>query len=354
MSDITVKIKGDASGFQKEWKKVQGNISNTLTGGGMGVSGMVGGVLGGLSLGALTSQIKSLVDELDNIGDSAKKLGLTTDEFQLLDYAAKKVGASGEDVGRAFKKLNSIIYGAVHGEKEAAAALYYLGLNADELMKKSKPEQLTAVAKALDGITNATENAALANILFGKTSQLTVQALKELPQAQREFEAFNQGFSKRNIDSAESISDAWLRFTRTLKKGIVDTGTLQGLDSIIKAAEGYLLILNKIEKAVNVNQERAFKIIPEIIKVASPGYRMISGAVDGMAEIRDTIMKDPSGGSMFKDQGAADAAKSIGGSIASVIPGGGAMFTGIDVFTKIYSVLDARLPGGTSTGEIVK
>lgn len=382
MSDLTVKIKGDASGFQKEWAKVQGTVSNTLSGGGLGVSSMVGGILGGLSIGALVNEIKSLVDELDNIGDASKTFGLTAKEFQVISYAAKKVGADANDVGVAFKKMNSMIYDATQGNQQAGAAFYYLGLNAEKLSKMKMDQKFKIIAEALAKQENPTIREALAQDMLGKSYQRVLQVMKELPNALSEAEKFGLIFDDEKIRQAEEIADALLRIGIVVKKGFVDTGALKEIENLIKAAESLLLLLEKFKKFTGVSiSEAVGSGAKSAVTSAMPTLGAGDTAIKILSGLRDKLMGDsenkkgtteekqknsglsvPGGYKLeiptdiseamgrFKDN-VAGAAPAI---LGAAIPGSGAISGGIDVLTQILNVLNGRLPGGASTGEVIK
>jgi len=357
---IDIKIKGDASGFQKEWKKVQGTVANTLTGGGIGISSAVGGVLGGLSIGAIVSELKSVVNELDNIGDVSKKLGLTTDEFQLIDYAAKKVGASGEDVGRAFKKMNSTIYEAANGGKEAGAAMYYLGLNAEELMKKSKPEQWKAVGDALSNIKNETERNELANVMLGKSYQGVLQVIKELPQATEEFKKMNLGVDSKDIQSAENLADAWLRFSLAIRKGESASGIIQEIEKLTNGIEGMVIAMGKFKDIMPGGSPAGF--IKNRFSSMFPAMGTMNAINDVFTNYRNEQMGK---GEMSLTQKTASAGKQLFSMAPAFAPMAGLYDKafGLDSFggaakdptlMEIKSILDARLPGQSSTSEVMK
>jgi hypothetical protein len=351
MSDISVKIKGDASGFQKEWAKVQGTVSNAVSGGGFGLATAASGILGGLTIGSAIGQIKAVVNELDNMADTANKIGMPVEEFQLLDYAAKKVGSTGESVAASFKKMNSAIYDAAHGNDTAGAAMYCLGLNAEELMKKTKPEQWKSVSDALMGIENETTRNALAQEMLGKSYQSTLQVMKELPQAAKEFEAMNLAYGEKAFKTAESLADAWMRLGVVYNKGLIGTGVLEEINTMTKAAEGLIIVLNKINAATNIS-DKAKGAIDIIQNNIIPGKGLYNAAVGYLGGKRDEAFSPGGTDSARNLSGAVQTAQNIGGEAVQATSG--SALGGSNDLAQIRQILDSRLPGQTSVNEVQK
>jgi hypothetical protein len=354
MSDITVKIKGDASGFQKEWKKTQGTISNTLTGGGLGVSSMVSGVLAGFSIGAIISEVKSLVNELDNIGDSSKVFEMLPKEFQIVSYAAKKTGADAKDVGMSFKKMNEMINGAIEGtNKEAMAAFRHLKLDPKELEDMSAFDKYQKITGAIEGLTNGTKRNAAANALLGRSYQYSLQIAREIPEAMKEADKFDLLFKDKDIKSAEDIADAMLRFGIVMKKGIIDTGLLTEISELTKALETLLLVVNKLQAISGGSIAGAMGAsVKGGIAATFPATTAVYGGVKTLAAGRDMMMSNDNPNLVDTGIQAMTSAALSGAS--GIIPGAGSVVVGIDILTQIYNVLNGRLPGGTSTGEVMK
>lgn len=134
------------------------------------LAGLGAGLLGGLSVGALSSVIKSVADYGDHLNDLSKSTGATVEQLSFLDFAAKKSGSSLDGltsgIARMQKNLVEVSQG---GGKQAAAAFNALGLSAQTLTRTDLVGQLSAIADGLGKIENPTQRAAIAQTVLGKS-----------------------------------------------------------------------------------------------------------------------------------------------------------------------------------------
>ena len=77
-------------------------------------------------------QVKGFVDELDEIGKSAGKVGVTTDEIQKLRFAAEQTGGSASELDKALERLNNSIGEARQGTGEGKKAFEQLGISLND------------------------------------------------------------------------------------------------------------------------------------------------------------------------------------------------------------------------------
>ena len=101
------------------------------------------------------------------VEQSAAALGLTTDAYQELLYAASQVGLEQEQVGQIFAKLGVQSQGAIEGNEAMAETFAKLGLSVDDLASMDPVALFGALADGFGGITDPAEKAALATALFG-------------------------------------------------------------------------------------------------------------------------------------------------------------------------------------------
>lgn len=158
-----------ASGF--------GGIRASLNGGFGGASG--GGLLKGLftlqnSLAALAGgfafhKLIGVIDEIGGIGEQAAKLGVTNAEFQRLDVLAKQNATSVQALGTAFRNLANA---AVQPTKETTAAFAELGVQtkSDDGTFRSRQDLFFETAGALADMGDATQRAAIAQDVFGRSA----------------------------------------------------------------------------------------------------------------------------------------------------------------------------------------
>lgn len=172
MADLKTTFTGDASGFTSTLSKMERNANSFSS----SMTRKIGGALAGIGIGAA---IKGFVSELDNIGDSADKLGVTTEFFQEIDQAAKKSGSSAEQVARAVQKLAINLIDMKPGD-DTDKALKQLGLDSNQLLALPLEDRFKKVAAAIAATKDPATKLALANQLLGKSGKGLLPVLEEL------------------------------------------------------------------------------------------------------------------------------------------------------------------------------
>ncbi len=127
--------KKDIENISKQFDKLQSSIS---------------GVKGVLSVAGIALLTKRTLESADAIEKLSQKLGLTTDEIQKYEYAAKQSGATNEDLQTSFNYLNKLI---------AEGKVPYHTLN----------EGLLDIANRMQNASTGAQRAKIAFDTFGKS-----------------------------------------------------------------------------------------------------------------------------------------------------------------------------------------
>jgi hypothetical protein len=176
--------KSAAGGFAKS----TGGIGNMLK------TGLAAGFVaaGAAAVAAGGYFIKSGMDALqsaDDIGDAALRIGSTAEEYQKLTIAASKFGAEPEVVTGAIDKMNVSLGTFVQtGGGPARNALEQLGLASKVASGEigNGTEAMYDIVDALAGVSSASERAAIANQIFGRSAGGTILELVGQGAAMRE------------------------------------------------------------------------------------------------------------------------------------------------------------------------
>lgn len=135
---------------------------------GAAAAAMAGVVAEGASaLIDMAGDVKDMGDEIDK---TAQKVNLTNAEYQRLDYIMKIAGSSMSENIQGFKTLNNAFDDAINGSSTAAAKFERLGLSISDIRDMSTGDLFTTVINSLQGMENASERAAIANDLLGRSS----------------------------------------------------------------------------------------------------------------------------------------------------------------------------------------
>ena len=104
----------------------------------------------------------------------SKRTGFSVEALGELKFAAEQSGTSIETIEKASFKLSGVLLDAENGLVGAKDALAQLGLKAEDLKALSPEEQFQTIANALSGVESASDKAALAQDLFGKSGDRAV------------------------------------------------------------------------------------------------------------------------------------------------------------------------------------
>ena len=111
-------------------------------------------ILGAIT--ALTTLAVKTASTADEIGDTATKLGLTSEQLQEWNYVAKISGSSTESLNKAFVKVNGILGDITMGNGDKVSeSLSLIDLTVDDLKGKNADEAFNIIRDALAGVEDA-------------------------------------------------------------------------------------------------------------------------------------------------------------------------------------------------------
>lgn len=311
---FTANASGVEQGVNRAEKSLRGlsgaaASSNTAMGSLGGGIAKVGASIAGLAAGAITVQklgsfVLSAVDRIDQLGDRADALDETADNLNALDYAAVRMGSSGEAVASSLNKMVKSLGEAEMNGGPAAEAIEKLGLNLDELTKMSPTEALVEISSALAEIPNTYERASVASKIFGRGSAELGAVLKmsgeDLEKYMSRYRELNGTLTDDSVKAASVAQDA-----------IDDIGVaFDGLGNVVIGAAGPQIKgmaddISKMVSNLSNSQEFATKIdstfvgmrltlglVLDIIGPISRGMQIIAGAskvILSLSSIGDTL-----------------------------------------------------------------
>jgi lambda family phage tail tape measure protein len=121
-----------------------------------------------------------IIEQVASYQDLSEKIGDTATNVASLKLASDISGVAMDTIAAASIKLTAALSKTDDESKTAGAAIKALGLNFADFKKLPPTEQLTAVAKAMDGFADGSEKTAVAVALFGKSGAEIIPFLNEL------------------------------------------------------------------------------------------------------------------------------------------------------------------------------
>jgi hypothetical protein len=249
--------------------------------------------VGAAAVAAAAGVFKLTVDAgkaADELITMSNKTGLTTDQLQEMEYAARFVDVEVETMSGSMVKLTKTMDKARDGNKTAAAAYETLGVqitNADGSLRNSKDVWLETI-DALGGVANETERDALAMEIFGKSAQdlnpLIKAGAKELGRLGQEAKDLGLVLDSEAVASLGAFDDKMQKLEATTK-GIgaaISIAALPAMDALVSTMQ------KLSEQALEAVKTGDWSAVGTTIKDAMTGAAQ--GITDLITNIAPTIV----------------------------------------------------------------
>ena len=226
MSKLTIKIGASISALKSGLAKAKNKLKS--------FAGMAKGVfaMGGLSGAGIAVFAKNIIDNLDQIGKSAKAMGTSSEFFQKLSFAAERSGSSIEQATAGMKRMTRVVNDAGNGLMSAKRSLSQIGLTADDLKGKSVDKQFEMIAEALNGVKDSSKKAAIAQEIFGRAGAGLIPMIADYKSLAEEAEKAGIIISDNNVKAAEEFKDSITNMNKALVALTVDSGFIKWLADV--------------------------------------------------------------------------------------------------------------------------
>jgi hypothetical protein len=124
---------------------------------------------------------RSIASSLNDIDRQAKVIGMSTDEFQKWNYAAKMADVSNEELAKGFKFLSRNMSEAAQGSGNAYDSFKAMGLEVTGVAGTLKPlnDMMKEVMDKFAGWADGPEKIALSLALFGRSGETLIPLLNK-------------------------------------------------------------------------------------------------------------------------------------------------------------------------------
>lgn len=233
-----VEIKKVEKAVAELGKSAETNLSKATEAFGLMAGGLAAA---GAAMAALTKQA---LDAGDRVNTLAERVGVTTDFFQEMEFAASQLNIENSDLTQGLTILNRTIGEAAIGQETAKRAFEQLGLKVTDLHGRLKPTNVVfnEAVKALEGVKNSSERAALAQDLFGKVgSKLAViagEGTGKIQSLSEQAHALGIVMSADLVKQADATNDKLSVLYQTIKGNLYSALITLAGPAISKVAEG--------------------------------------------------------------------------------------------------------------------
>jgi hypothetical protein len=154
-------------------------IERALGGIGSGLKSFGAGIIGGLSVEAIARAAQQAIKSIADIGDAAKRLGLSNSDYQELALAAHLTGVETEALASGMKILAKNSSDAAHGNGELGKILKLNKVSIKDANGEllSQTEILKKVADLVQNAASEQDKAAVASAAFGKAGADMIQLM---------------------------------------------------------------------------------------------------------------------------------------------------------------------------------
>ena len=230
--------------------------------------------LGTLAIAPMLGAAKLFASMGDSMAKMAKRTGFSVEALSGLTFAASQSGTSIEALEKGIKRMQMTIVDAGRGLSTAVDALAMLGLAYQDLAGMSPEAQFKLIADRLSSITDATEKAAIANMLFGRAGTAMLPMIAGGSKGLEEFykQAAKLGLiiSTEAAEGAEKFASAMDVAGRVVKMTAFNIG--QSLVPTLMQAVQWIVDTSKeVSKWVNANNEMVASILKWVASILALG-----------------------------------------------------------------------------------
>ena len=201
----------------------------TTIGSGLKTAGLWMAGLGAAIVAPLAMAAREFARTGDALVEMSQRTGMSIETLSGLALAASRSGVSMEEFEISVRRMQKTISGADDDSKAAVKALATLGLTVDGLAGKGTEEQFKAVADAIARISDPTDRAAAAMLMFGRAGTAMLPFLAGGRAGIEGFlvEARRMGLiiSTEDAEAAHEFSHTLAELWATVKRGINIVGS---------------------------------------------------------------------------------------------------------------------------------
>jgi len=305
IAELLVKITAKDAGLRRGLRKAKNQVAKFAKAIKKKLLILVGAAVAfaaALATVKIANMIKRTAKEIDVLAKTSKKLGITVEKLQELQFAARLSGVSVETFNMAIQRMVRRVAEAGLGTGEAVNALKELGLNAKELSRLSPDQQFLKISRAMRAIGNQGDKVRLAMKLFDSEGVALVNTLGlNLEKVSAEFRSLGIAISSQQAKAVEAFNDSSLKLS-VIWEGLlkqVTAGVAPALQSLvdkvvqfIKEAGGVGPVAQRMASAVISGVSgmiKAFSILINVLNVLIGTFNRFVAAAQGVKVVAQSV-----------------------------------------------------------------
>lgn len=311
----------------KTAQKDLNEFGSGIMGIGAGIAGMGAAITAGF-----TGALMHFADTGSALNDLSARTGISTTALAELGYAADMTGGSMEAVESAIGKMQKNLGGVGEESAKVKAGLEAMGLSVAQIAGLAPEDQFQAIAEAIGGIQDPSQQAAAAMAVFGNSGRQLLPMIKDIRALREEARELGIAPSPESIAAADAIGDAIDKVRKVVGSAMFEIGAaiapmaaefLDGFLTIAKAVRNFIQ-QNKAVVVLVAKVGLALMAAGGVIAAVGGGFIVAGAAISGFLSVMSAFA-------------------AVGGVVASVMGAVGAAV--MAVFSPV-GLLVAALLGG--------
>lgn len=272
VKEFTKGLQGMKTKFDRFGKSLTRTASTFATG------------IGAALAGGFAMAARSAINHGDDIAKTAKRIGISAEEYQKLTFAIRRSGGANEDAEKQYRRMAAIIDDLKNGLSTAVRSFKDMGLSYDDLKNKSPEQQFDTIVDALNKVQDASTRVALAQDVFGRSGTRLLPLLADYRELKQEAEELGAVISNDAIRAAEEFKDATENLKTALMATVANSGVVEWLKDIATAAAEASAAMRQLDQGnfmdgeqINIAAPTAAEIAEGIRQVANGGLAQNPG-----------------------------------------------------------------------------
>lgn len=243
-----------------------------------------------------TAMLRSGINAADAAGETAKKLGVTTEFLTAMQYAASLSSVSTEQLNGALASMVRNLSKAADNAGPAKKAIKELGLDAKELETLGPEQAILRIADALDRVPSAMDRARIAGDVFGKANTAVVNVLEGGSKAVGDLikEANDLGvvIDGKAARSADAFNDSLTRMSASLR-GITTRVTGELVPALVPLVDSLQRTIKEsgLLEALGTALIATLKGLALAVQVVGDGFGIMGRLLGGAAAVLSAVVK---------------------------------------------------------------
>ncbi len=252
-----------------------------------GIGNIVGGILGKFS---------DLADKAVGISKAANAIGITGEQLQGLEYAAKKTGIAAEAIPDIFNKIQNTAQKALGGDSEAIKSFGQMGISVDELKGKKPYEIFELISQSINMIDDPIERSRAGVSVFGDEFNKIQGFIGGYSSSVNEAKESGSIIDEEQLKAAQEFNEAFIQLQTKLSALAINSGFIEVMKWMLEGLDALLTNTKRMEKIGIVDRETA---VNQALDKAEQSGKYSKEQIKGMREASISYGKKKEIGGFF-------------------------------------------------------